>query len=154
MFNVRFLNLFYVLVFLFFSIFIFTSTHIVNADGLLPEEGGESKFDCPEGKNCGNYSLNDFVVVMLKVSEWILGIVGSLALLVFVYAGVMLLISAGNSEKITQAKQTIISAIIGLVVVFSSYMIIQFVMESLSIVKKDGQFIQQDIKKGNWNVVQ
>jgi len=85
---------------------------------------------CIESGNC---ELNDFVIVLVRVSKIILGVVGSLALLMFIYGGVMFLISSGNSEKVTQAKQIIIGAVIGLVIVFTSYMIISFAAQALGI---------------------
>ena len=95
-----------------------------------------------ECRKSGSCSLNDFVRLFANVSQWILGIVGSLALLMFIYGGLMFIISSGNSEKVTKAKEIIIGAVIGLVIVFTSYMIIQFTMDALGI----------EIKKGGWAV--
>ena len=44
-----------------------------------------------------------------------------------------MLISAGNSEKVSQAKGILTAAVIGLIIVFASYLIIQFVMQSLGV---------------------
>ena len=81
----------------------------------------------------GDYTLNEMMQVFVNVSEWILGIVGSLALLMFIYGGVMFLISGGSAEKVTQAKQIIAGAVIGLVIVFTSYIIITFAAQALGI---------------------
>ncbi|HPT08652.1 MAG TPA: hypothetical protein PLE28_03090 [bacterium] len=85
------------------------------------------------GYNDGSYQLNDLLKVGVNISEIILGIVGSLTLLMFVYGGVMMLISSGNSEQVTKAKGILMAAIIGLIIVFASYTIIQFVMSALGI---------------------
>ena len=77
------------------------------------------------GETC---DLNDFVKLMVNVAHFILSITGSLALLFFVYGGVMFLISAGSSERITKAKQILVGAVIGLAIVFTSYTIISFIM--------------------------
>ncbi|MFH0955946.1 MAG: hypothetical protein V1801_01900 [Candidatus Falkowbacteria bacterium] len=82
---------------------------------------------------CGNYSLNDMVSVVTKIAAIILSIVGSLSLLAFVAGGLMMMLSAGNPEWVTRGKQTIIGAVIGLVIVFTSYTIIFFVFKSLGI---------------------
>lgn len=81
----------------------------------------------------GNYSLNDILGLAVNASRWILGIVGSLALLMFIYGGFTFLISAGSSEKISEARKIILAAVIGLIIVFSSYLIIQFVLNSLGL---------------------
>ena len=81
----------------------------------------------------GDYQLNDMVKIAVNISQIILGLVGSLSLLAFVAGGVMWLVSAGNPEWVTRGKQTIIGAVIGLTIVFTSYMIIFFVYKSLGI---------------------
>lgn len=94
--------------------------------GILPTPTGGKGGD-------GDYSLNDFIQLAVNVSEKILGLVGSLALLAFVYGGIMFLISGGNSEKVEKGKQILIGAVVGLVIVFTSYMIIQFTMSALGV---------------------
>jgi hypothetical protein len=98
----------------------------------------------PQGTkyNTGDYELNDFVQVGVNVTKIILGTVGSLSLLMFVYGGVMMLISAGNSEQVSKAKGIIMAAIIGLVIVFVSYIIVSFVISALG---------AQNTAVGNWN---
>jgi isoprenylcysteine carboxyl methyltransferase (ICMT) family protein YpbQ len=49
----------------------------------------------------------------------------------FIYGGFTFLISAGSSEKIGEARKIIIAAVIGLLIVFASYIIIKFVLQSL-----------------------
>ncbi len=79
----------------------------------------------------GNYELNDLIRVGLRVAQIIFGVIGSLALLMFVYGGVMMLISAGNSEKVSKAKGILTAAVIGLVIVFASYLIVDFTLKAL-----------------------
>jgi len=81
----------------------------------------------------GNYELNDILRVGVQVTKFILGIVGSLALLFFIYGGVTFLISAGSSDKVQQAKTIIVNASIGLIIVFMSYIIIEFAMKALGV---------------------
>ena len=81
----------------------------------------------------GDYTLNDMLLVGIGVSRWILGIVGALALAMFIYGGVIFLISGGSSEKIGQARKIIVAAVVGLIIVFASYIIIQFVLKSLGL---------------------
>ena len=125
------LTIIFLLIFNVFSVFALT----VSAAGLLPAQTGNSP--CPTGTasttNCGNYSLNNMVSVAVNIATLILKVVGSLALLAFVAGGMMWMLSAGNPEWVTRGKQTIIGAVIGLAIVFTSYMIIQLVYSSLGI---------------------
>ncbi|MFA5163669.1 MAG: hypothetical protein WC441_04080 [Patescibacteria group bacterium] len=79
----------------------------------------------------GNYTLNDFVILGVNISNLILGLVGSLSLLMFIYGGITFLISAGNAEQVSKAQKIIIAAVVGLIIVFTSYLIIQFIMTNL-----------------------
>lgn len=81
----------------------------------------------------GTYDLNDMVLLAIRASRIILGIVGSLALLMFVYGGLMFLISSGSSEKVGKAKNILIAATIGLVIVFASFVIIRLVLDTMGI---------------------
>lgn len=81
----------------------------------------------------GDYTLDDILAIAIGASRWILGIVGSLALIMFIYGGFLFLISAGSSEKISEAQKIITAAVIGLFIVFASYLIIKFVLQSLGL---------------------
>ncbi|HPY08401.1 MAG: Mbov_0395 family pilin-like conjugal transfer protein [Patescibacteria group bacterium] len=56
-----------------------------------------------------------------RIINSVLGIVGSLALLMFVFGGLTWMTSSGNPEKIQKGKNIIVWAAIGLVIVFFAY---------------------------------
>jgi hypothetical protein len=56
-----------------------------------------------------------------KVINAVLGIVGSIALLMFVYGGLVWMTSSGSPEKVKQGKNVIIWSAIGLAIIFASY---------------------------------
>jgi uncharacterized membrane protein YjfL (UPF0719 family) len=62
----------------------------------------------------------------------ILGMVGALALFMFVYGGMLWMTSAGNTQRIEKGKETLIWATIGLVIIFASYAILSFIFQALS----------------------
>ncbi|HNX11140.1 MAG TPA: hypothetical protein PKI61_03275 [bacterium] len=94
--------------------------------------GAASAAIVPENnKATGSYTLNDMVQTGVNVAQFILGIVGSLTLLMFIYGGFTLLISGGSAESVTKGKKIILGSVIGLVIVFSSYMIIQFAISAI-----------------------
>lgn len=102
------------------------------ADPLIPDPSGVNRCENPTANpNCGDYTLNDFVALGVNVSKIILGIVGSLSLLMFIYGGISFLVSAGSPDQISKAKKIIIAAVIGLAIVFTSYLIIGFIMTGL-----------------------
>jgi len=67
-----------------------------------------------------------------KIIGAALGIVGSLALLMFIYGGFTWMTSAGSPEKVTKGKGIMVWATIGLAVIFSSYALVKFVITGLT----------------------
>ncbi|MEI7620462.1 MAG: pilin [Candidatus Falkowbacteria bacterium] len=116
-----------------FSIALVSIPYLAYGAGIIPPETGPSVCAPGQEGRCGNYSLNDGVQLMVNVANWILGIVGSLALLMFVLGGFMFLISGGNAKTVEMGKGILIGAVIGLILVFSSYMIIQFSMSAMGL---------------------
>ena len=123
---------------IFLSFFVLACANVnsptMAADTLL----SKTKTPCIKDGSC---SVNDMNNVIIRVSEIILGVVGSLALLAFVAGGFMLMLSAGNKTWVDRGKATIIGAVVGLAIVFLSYTIIGFVFKSLGI---------SDWYKSNW----
>lgn len=118
------------IIFSFLLVFFSMQSVVYGQTSLLPEASGNS---CKEGDAtyCGNYVMNDFLKLAINISQIILGLVGSLSLLAFVIGGVMFMISGGSSDKVEKAKRILIAAVVGLVIVFASWIIIRFVILSL-----------------------
>lgn len=72
----------------------------------------------------GSSSITD---VLKKVINWMLGLVGFLALIALIIGGARMIIDFGNEEQVKKAKTTILWAVIGLAVVILSYAIINIV---------------------------
>ena len=74
----------------------------------------------------------DVPTIIGNVIKGVIGIVGSLALLMFVYGGLLWMTSMGNQEKVDQGRKILIWATAGLVVIFSSYVLVSFTIKSLT----------------------
>lgn len=61
-----------------------------------------------------------------------LGIAGSLALLFFIYGGFLWLTSGGTPDKIKKGRDVFLWSTVGLVIIFSSYMMVDFVIKALT----------------------
>ncbi len=66
--------------------------------------------------------------VVTNIIQIFLGFLGFIALVIIIYGGFVWMTSGGNQEKINKAKGILKSAIIGLVIILSSYIITSFVM--------------------------
>lgn len=124
----------HVISFLFLSLILFAVALPLiqaQAQGIVPDGSTTVNNDSVMKKESGAYELSDFTVLMVNVAQWILGISGSLALLAFVVGGVLFLISAGSREKVEQAKKILSGAVIGLAIVFFSYIVINFILSTV-----------------------
>jgi hypothetical protein len=58
-------------------------------------------------------------------------IVGAISVIVLIIGGIRYVISAGNATQVTAAKNTILYAIIGLVISIAAYAIVSFIFTQL-----------------------
>ena len=76
----------------------------------------------------GTKDLREGVMAIVRI---LLGFLGIIAIVIILYGGFVWLTSAGNEEKVGQAKKIITSGIIGLIIIFVSYAIAEFVISQL-----------------------
>ena len=105
--------------------------------GLVPDDCADSLPDCKNENvartsTCSTCGFEDFVVLGVNIANIILGISGSIALLFFVYGGILWIISSGSSTMVDKGRKAIISSVIGLAIIFSSWMIINFTIATLT----------------------
>ncbi len=77
-------------------------------------------------------SLTGIVQTLLSAYTLILGIVGSLALLMFVWGGFQWLISGGSEKRITAGTTTLKNAVIGLLIVFGAWIGVNLIVATLN----------------------
>lgn len=76
----------------------------------------------------GNLSISG---VLTTVIYWVLGISGAIAVLFLILGGLQYITSSGNKDRATAAKQTLIYAVIGLIVIALSFVIVAFVSQNI-----------------------
>lgn len=76
-------------------------------------------------------SSNSIPALIGRVITAVLGVVGSIALLMVIYGGFTWMLAAGSSEKIKKGRDIIVWAMLGLVVIFTSYALVRFVITSI-----------------------
>ena len=83
--------------------------------------------------------------VFRQVTNIILYIVGIVAVIMLIIGGIKYVVSGGDSKKVTDAKNTVLYAIIGLVVCFLAFAIVNFVISSLPSDPEKTSFLIQSI---------
>ncbi|MEK7164414.1 MAG: hypothetical protein AAB779_00545 [Patescibacteria group bacterium] len=66
-----------------------------------------------------------------RVIRLLLGFTGVASLVFFIWGGIELLTSRGNQDKIKSGRDTIVWAVIGMFVAFSSYIILRYVIQAV-----------------------
>jgi len=123
-------SLFVILIFLplFVSCFLFVqNASAIDLNNTYPVFPGG--IDINQEKDQG---LNSLIAWFYYAS---IGLSGFIALIMIIYGGVQYLISAGNPTAISEAKDRIKSALLGLLIIFASFMIIQTINPDLTVLK-------------------
>ena len=105
---------------------IFSVVLVGSASALTLQEGAEAArcTGCPS-------DLFGDAGIFKQITNTILYIVGIIAVIMLILGGIKYLTSGGDSKKVTDAKNTVLYAIIGLVVCFLSFAIVNFVISAL-----------------------
>ncbi len=81
--------------------------------------------------NCD--SVDQFILLAINIGRYLFSFIGALALLFFVYGGVILITSQGNKENISKGTKAMVAAATGLVIAFSGYALITFLSQSVGL---------------------
>lgn len=92
------------------------------------------KLDSVASGNNGPYAPADNTTLAKVIGVVVsigLGLIGVLFLGLMIYAGYNWMVARGDEERVKQAKDTIISAVIGLIIVIGAYAIWKFIFSRL-----------------------
>jgi len=86
----------------------------------------------PCGQGTSQCTINDFFTMLAKIYSFIVWRIATpLATIGLLIGGIMLLVSAGNPNLATRGKDVIKVSIIGLVLVFCSWLIIKVILTTI-----------------------
>ncbi len=98
----------------------------------IPGLNSLQKVTCQEGNICNIPWLGQYIA---GLQSYAIGIVGIIAVIVLMIGGVIWLTSAGNPNQVGQAKKMIAGSLVGLFLVFGSYLILYLVNPNLTVMK-------------------
>ncbi|HQA63804.1 MAG TPA: hypothetical protein PK085_01705, partial [bacterium] len=105
-------------------VFLFAPTVTLASSGPLENYGLTTARDFGLG-------TNNLIETIARIVQVILGFLGILAVLLILYAGFIWMTAAGDPAKIDKAKKIIINAVIGLIIIFSAFAIVSFIINQL-----------------------
>jgi hypothetical protein len=86
----------------------------------------------PDCAKTGNCTLNDITGMLGNAARWLFGIVGSIALLVFMWGGFTWMTSMGDSGKVKKGKDMMVGAVIGIVIMFAAQALVNFAVSAIA----------------------
>jgi len=110
----------------FILIFVFVLGFFVVADAAFALDTGVN-----EVNNTIDLGNTDPRVVIARIIQIALGFLGTIAVVLVIYAGFIWMTSEGQEEKVSKAKRTLSSAVVGLIIVLSAFGITTFLLNRL-----------------------
>ncbi|MBQ3445238.1 hypothetical protein IJG29_00685 [Candidatus Saccharibacteria bacterium] len=109
------------------------------ADSICEMSGVSDEVKKASGCDGGSdQEISDSIVTIINA---IIAILGLVAVIVIVYGGIQYMTSAGDSSKLKRAKDTILYAVIGLIISVLAFAITNF---TISIIKSSGSSSSND----------
>ena len=97
-----------------------------------PSAGIQGGINCTDTGNTPT-ELDGQDGIFTTIVNILLFIIGAISVIMLIIGGIRYTISAGDSGNVTAAKNTILYAIIGLVVAFLAYAIVNWVLNALTV---------------------
>ncbi|HNU81331.1 MAG TPA: pilin [bacterium] len=115
-----------------FAIFVLSFLFVTN---IALAQSGKSDNKTPTSVSITNPlaagGIDSFQTLIGRAINSILGVVGSLALVMFVYGGLLWMTSGGSNEQVKKGRDILIWATVGLVIIFSAYGLVRFVIQGV-----------------------
>ena len=114
------------------------SALLVPPNAIVSAQCGDVSQGITGGVGCGNtdgtpdtlFGTTDSIFT--AVVNTLLFLIGAICVIMLIWGGIRYTTSAGNSTAVSSAKNTIMYAVIGLIIAFLAYAIVNWVLGSLS----------------------
>lgn len=103
--------------------------------GIHPASAATAASDIADATNQTGTAIGlastDLPTYIGRIISYVLGLLGVIALVLFIYAGYLFMTAAGAEEKTTKAKKLMVDAIIGMVIILAAYSIATFILNMI-----------------------
>lgn len=79
----------------------------------------------------------NLTTVVGNIIKAILGVLGIVFALLLIYGGIQYMTAHGNEENVKKAKDTLIAAVVGIIIIVASYAVASFVIFQLTLIEGD-----------------
>jgi cytochrome bd-type quinol oxidase subunit 2 len=85
---------------------------------------------CANGANC-NVGTGQLAHIFANIANFLTILIGALSVIMIIIGGLRYVISNGDQKNVTAAKDTILYAVIGVIVAIVAFAIVQFVTTTI-----------------------
>jgi hypothetical protein len=126
------------------SLFLSIGTPIAQAQGGSPLDLNQQE-GFSGGEIAGSFGQNpnqptDIRTIIVKIIKVVLTLLGIIFFGLMIYSGWLWMTAAGNDEQVSKAKTLIIQAVIGLLIIFSSYSLTAFILNRVDRASQNRNF--------------
>lgn len=114
---------------IFFTLFLASILLLLKVQIVAAQASDSLGADDLSGTNLGTNNLVDIVSNIINI---FLGFLGIIAVILIIYGGWLWMTSQGNGEQIEKAKLLLVSAVIGLTIILSAFVIAKFVISKIA----------------------
>lgn len=87
-----------------------------------------------KNSECG---INDMIATMIHITQWILAVLGSAALAMFVYGGFIWVTAAGNTARVDKGRKVLVGTVVGIIIVLGAFTLVRFLGKSFGVTGTD-----------------
>lgn len=100
---------------------------------LLPSRLASAAVDYTGGASPDDLNVegDDLVGSIVNLLNWFLGFLGILAVILIIYAGILITTAAGKDDQVKKGRKIITYAVIGLVVIALAWGIVNFIIKGI-----------------------
>lgn len=80
-----------------------------------------------------------------RIIRTVLGIVGALFLVMFIYGGAQWMLAGGEEARVKSSRQTLLNAVAGMIIIALSYSMISILFETAGLIR--GDVVKKEGKK-------
>jgi hypothetical protein len=94
--------------------------------------GAQAGIDCARGEGTPGQLFDGPDSIFTTIVNVLLFLIGAISVIMLIYGGIRYTTSGGNSASVTAAKNTIMYAIIGLIIAFLAFAVVNWVLGAVN----------------------
>lgn len=110
-----------------------------NCDPSMPPSARVGELRVPGDPTRGTYDrppcgVNQFFELLRNATRWLFIIVAPISAVLIMYGGILIMTAAGNTSRVEKGRSVIKTAVVGVIIALSSWMIMRAIYDLLGVI--------------------